>query len=296
MPQITTNGIAIEYESHGDPGAPPMLLIMGLGAQLTLWPTEMIAALVARGFRVITFDNRDIGLSEKFTHAGRPNFPRLMLAKLIGLKPRLPYHLTDMAADALGLLDALGIAKAHIVGVSMGGMIAQLVAATWPDRVLSLTSIMSTTGNPKLPKPSDKAMKALTAPVPAPAQLEDYVTIGHYRADVIGSPGYPADLDRRQKRLEAEYHRSFHPSGAPRQYAAILADGDRRKRLRRIAVPTLVIHGEDDPLLTVEGGHDTAASIKGAQLHTFPGMGHDLPLPLIDRIADLIAGVAEEAG
>jgi hypothetical protein len=296
MPQITANGIAIEYESHGDPAAPPMLLIMGLGAQLTLWPDELIAALMARGFRVITFDNRDIGLSEKFTHAGRPNFSRLVLTKLIGLKPRLPYHLTDMAADALGLLDALGLAKAHIVGVSMGGMIAQLMAATWPDRVLSLTSIMSTSGNPKLPKPGEAAMKALTAPVPAPGRQEDYVAIGHYRADVIGSPGYPADLARRQKRLEAEYQRSFHPSGAPRQYAATLADGDRRKRLRRITAPTVVIHGEADPLLTVEGGQDTAASIKGAQLHTFPGMGHDLPLPLIDPIADLIAGVAGQAG
>jgi len=296
MGQVTANGIAIEVERHGDPANPPLLLIMGLGAQLTLWPDEFVDALVARGFHVIRFDNRDIGLSQKFTHAGRPNFVRVVLTAMFGMKPRLPYHLSDMAADAVGVLDALGIEQAHVVGASMGGMIAQLVAASWPDRVLSLTSIMSTTGNPRLPRPGREAMKALTMPVPPGGGVEDYVRIGHYRSDAIGSPGYPADPERRARRLAAEYHRSFHPSGGPRQYAAILADGDRRRRLRRVTSPTLVIHGEDDPLVTVHGGRDTAASIAGARLLTYPGMGHDLPLALIDPMTDAIAELARGAG
>ena len=285
MPQVNANGITLEVETHGDPSHPPLLLIMGLGAQLTLWPVEFVEALVARGFYVVRFDNRDIGLSTKFTDAGRPNFVALVLKAKIGLKPRLPYHLTDMAADAVALLDALGLPKAHVVGVSMGGMIGQLVAATWPDRVLSLTSIMSTTSNPKLPPPGKAALAALTAPVPPGGGVEDYVRIGQMRAAAIGSPGYPADLQRQRDRLTAEYHRSFHPTGPARQYAAILADGDRRQRLKAITAPTLVMHGEDDPLITVHGGQDTAASIPGARLITYPGMGHDLPAQLFDLIA-----------
>jgi pimeloyl-ACP methyl ester carboxylesterase len=292
MPQVSANGITLEVETHGDPANPPMLLIMGLGAQLTLWPIEFVEALVARGFYVVRFDNRDIGLSAKFTHAGRPNFPLLVLMTKIGLKPRLPYHLTDMAADAVALLDMLGLPKAHIVGVSMGGMIAQLVAATYPERVLSLTSIMSTTSNPKLPPPGKAALAALMTPVPPEGGVGAYAEIGQMRAAAIGSPGYPADLQRQRERLECEYARSFHPTGAPRQYAAILADGDRRQRLKAITAPTLVIHGEDDPLITIHGGQDTAASIPGARLITYPGMGHDLPLALVDDMADAIAGLA----
>lgn len=292
MPQVTANGISIEVETRGDPGNPALLLIMGLGAQMTLWPEEFVDALVARGYHVIRFDNRDIGLSEKFTHAGLPNFPLLMLKRAVGLRPRLPYHLTDMAADAIGVLDAVGVEKAHVVGASMGGMIAQLVAAEHGHRVASLTSIMSTTGNPRLPKPRPHAMKALMTPVPPEGRLEAFIEIGKYRAGAIGSPGYPPNEQRLLARLERDYTRSFHPTGAPRQYAAILADGDRRKRLRKVSAPTLVIHGEDDPLVTVEGGHDTAASIRGARLHTIPGMGHDLPLALVDEIADQIASVA----
>ncbi|MEO7247723.1 MAG: alpha/beta hydrolase [Novosphingobium sp.] len=294
MPQVSANGIQIEVECRGDPAHPPLLLIMGLGAQLTLWPVELVDALVARGFYVVRFDNRDIGLSQKFTHAGLPNFPMLVIKQKLGLRPKLAYHLTDMAADAVGVLDALGIARAHIVGASMGGMIAQLVAATWPDRVLSLTSIMSTTGNPALPPPGRAALKALTAPLPPGGGLDAYLALGPMRSAAIGSPGYPADLERQAKRLELEFHRAFHPTGAPRQYAAILADGDRRARLKAITAPTLVIHGEDDPLVTIEGGRDTAVAIAGARLVTYPGMGHDLPLALIDDMADQIAGVADQ--
>ncbi len=295
MPQISANGITLEVETHGDPANPPLLLIMGLGAQLTLWPIEFVEALVARGFYVVRFDNRDIGLSTKFTHAGRPNFVSLVLKTKIGLKPRLSYHLTDMAADAVALLDAMGLPQAHVVGVSMGGMIAQLVAATYPERVLSLTSIMSTTSNPKLPPPGKAALAALNAPVPPEGGVDAYVEVGQMRAAAIGSPGYPPDLERQRKRLAAEYTRAFHPTGPVRQYAAILADGDRRKRLKKITAPTLVIHGEDDPLITVHGGQDTAASIAGARLITYPGMGHDIPLALVDDMADAIAGVAGSA-
>ena len=295
MPQVMANGVAIEVERHGDPADPAVLLIMGLGAQLTLWPDEFVEALVARGFHVIRFDNRDIGLSQKFTDAGTPNFVWLTLARMCGIQPRLPYHLTDMAADAIGVLDALDIRQAHVVGASMGGMIAQLAAAHWPDRVASLTSIMSTTGNPRLPRPRPHAFKALTAPVPPGGGVDAYVEVGHYRSDGIGSPGYPGDRERRARRLAMEYARSFHPSGSLRQYAAILADGDRRKRLRNVVAPTLVIHGEDDPLVTVEGGHDTAAAIVGARLLTYPGMGHDLPIPLIEPMADAIAELAKGA-
>ncbi len=295
MPQITANGIQIEVETHGDPAHPPLLLIMGLGAQLTLWPIELVDGLVARGFYVIRFDNRDIGLSDKFTHAGLPNFPMVVIKQKLGLTPKLAYQLTDMAKDAVGVLDALGIAASHIVGASMGGMIAQLVAATYPERVLSLTSIMSTTGNPKLPPPGRAALKALTTPLPPGGGLDAYVALGPMRSAAIGSPGFPADLDRQRERLTLEFARSFHPTGAPRQYAAILADGDRRARLKAVTAPTLVIHGEDDPLVTVEGGRDTAAAIAGARLITYPGMGHDLPLALIDDIADQIAGVAAPA-
>ena len=292
MPQLTANGLTIEYETHGDPGAPPLLLIMGLGAQLTLWPPEFVAALVARGFHVIRFDNRDIGLSQKFTDAGTPNFPLVMGMRLFGMRAPLPYHLSDMADDAVGVLDALGLDRAHVVGASMGGMIAQLVAATRPERVLSLTSIMSTTGNPRLPRPQPAAMQALMTPLPPGGGVEAYVELGKYRTSAIGSPGYPPNPERLEARLAAEFERSFHPTGAVRQYAAILADGDRRKRLKRVSAPTLVIHGEDDPLITIEGGIDTAASIAGARLETFPGMGHDLPLRLIDLIADHIAEIA----
>ena len=292
MPQITANGIQLEYETHGDPTNPPLLLIMGLGAQLTLWPIELVEALVARGYHVIRYDNRDIGLSQKFGAHGIPKFRRVALMRLLGLRAKLPYRLTDMAADAMGLLDALGIKQAHVVGASMGGMIAQLVAATYPERVLSLTSIMSTTGNRKVPPARKEAMAALLDRAPAGATLEDVLPIGFRVSKAIGSPGYPADETRLRERIERDFKRSFYPEGAARQISAILDDGDRRKRLKAVKAPTLVIHGLDDPLVPVEGGRDTAAHIPGAQLLEIPGMGHDLPLGLVEQIADAIAGVA----
>lgn len=296
MPQITANGISLEYESFGDPANPALLLIMGLGAQLTLWPVELVEALVARGYHVIRYDNRDIGLSTKFTQHGVPNVRKVLLMRLFGLRPRLPYRLTDMAADAVGLLDALGIAKAHVVGASMGGMIAQLVASTWPERTLSLTSIMSTSGNRRVPPARPEAFKALTTPPPADATLEQIIPHVTRIARAIGSPAYPTSEDRLAERIARDFQRSFHPTGSARQLAAIIDDGCRRDRLKRITAPSLVIHGVDDPLVRVEGGRDTAAHIPGARLHEVPGMGHDLPLELVgeiaDAIADAIAGVA----
>lgn len=294
MTQIQANGVSLEVEVYGPDNAPPLLLIMGLGAQLTLWPIELVEALVARGFRVIRYDNRDIGLSTKFDAAGVPDIPKMMMSLMMGEKPRTPYTLSDMAADAVGLLDALGIDRAHIVGASMGGMIAQLVAVNAPERVLSLTSIMSTTGNPALPQARPDAMAVLTAR-PTTPELNTIVEFGVKAARTIGSPQYPAEEDRLRTRIRSDFERSFSPLGAARQMAAIMADGDRTARLATIIAPTLVIHGEADPLVPLEGGKATAASIKGAELLTIPGMGHDLPLELVDTIAGAIAGLTERA-
>ena len=293
MPQITANGISIEYEAYGDTANPPLLLVMGLGAQLTLWPMEFVEALVARGYYVIRFDNRDIGLSQKFGTHGIPNFRRVALKRMFGLRSKLPYRLTDMAKDAAGLLDALGIAKAHVVGASMGGMIVQLMAIEHPGKVLTMTSIMSTTGNRKLPPAKPEAMQALLNRAPAGATLEQVMPIGITVSRAIGSPGYPSDEASLKQRIERDYTRSFYPEGAARQISAIVDDGDRRKRLAQVTTPTLVIHGVDDPLVPVEGGRDTAQAIRGAKLLEIDGMGHDLPPELVEQIADAIAAHAK---
>lgn len=288
MPTVPANRITIAYEDHGPHDAPPVLLVMGLGGQLTLWPIEFVDALVARGLRVIRFDNRDIGLSTKFDQAGVPNIKWLLLKSLIGLPVSVPYRLSDMADDAIGLLDALGIARAHIVGASMGGMIAQHIAARHAERTLSLTSIMSTTGNRRLPRADPQAMRMLTGR-PASGDRDALIAFGISVARTIGSPAYPASEERLRHRVSSDFDRSYSPAGFARQTAAIIADGDRRPLLRRITAPTLVIHGDADPLVPVAGGHDTAAHIAGARLHIIPGMGHDLPLELVDELADQIA-------
>ncbi len=294
MARASANGLELEYEDHGDVDAPAILLVMGLGAQLTLWPIELVEALVARGFRVIRYDNRDIGLSHKFEGVKAPGMARLVLLTRLGLRPRVPYSLADMADDAAGLLGALGIARAHVVGASMGGMIAQHIACRHPERVASLTSIMSTTGNRKLPPAKKEALRVLTTPPPS---LDHDVLVEHgiKVARAIGSPGYQAPEERLRERVSANVRRSVYPQGLQRQLAAVIADGDRRALLACIKAPTLVIHGEDDPLVPVEGGRDTAAHIPGARLKTIPGWGHDLPLELVDEIADEIAGHAKAA-
>ncbi|WP_209348843.1 alpha/beta hydrolase [Pontixanthobacter sp. CEM42] len=294
MPQITANGIPLEYEDYGDPAHPPILLIMGFGAQLTLWPIELVEALVERGFRVIRYDNRDVGLSHKFHGVKAPGIIKMTILNKFGITPKVPYTLEDMANDGVGLLNALGLERAHIVGASMGGMIAQHVAAKHADKALTLTSIFSTTGNPKLPAAKKEAMKVL---ITRPASLEEEVMVDHgvKLARTIGSPGYPADEERLRDRVRVSVRRSIYTEGPTRHLSAIVADGDRREMLKDVAVPTLVLHGEDDPLVPVEGGRDTAANIPGAKLKTIPGWGHDLPMELVDTIADEIAGHAKGA-
>lgn len=286
------NGIEIEYETFGDADDPAVLLVMGLGAQLTRWSESFCGQLVDRGYYVIRYDNRDIGLSTKFDAFTPPTIPEIVGALMTGRKPDVPYLLGDMADDAVALLDALGIARAHVMGASMGGMIAQMVAANHPERVLSLTSIMSTTGNPMLPPAKPEAMDVLTARPERPD--EDSVVAHGIRVEtVIGSPGYPADQAVLRDRVRADFHRMYHPPGYARQLAAIVASGDRRAALATITAPTMVVHGVDDPLVPITGGRDTHASIAGAQIVEIAGMGHNLPEPLIGQVLDAFEVVAK---
>ncbi len=294
MPEITANGITIHYDEHGPADAESMLLIMGLGAQMILWPTELVEALAGHGFRVVRHDNRDIGLSHKFDGAKAPGAVQHTLMRKIGLRPSVPYTLADMAEDSVGVLDGLGIERAHVVGGSMGGMIAQHLAARHPEKVRSLTSIFSTTGNPKLPSSNRDAIKALTQR-PASVEEEELVKHGKNVARVIGSPGFPAPDERLDARTRALVQRSVYLQGPVRQMAAIIDDGDRSKMLRQIKAPTLVLHGEDDPLIPVAHGHATAAAVPGARIRTIPGWGHDIPLELVDELADEIARHARAA-
>jgi proline iminopeptidase len=288
MPSIKSNDITIEYESFGSAKAPAIVLIMGLGMQLTAWPDPFCDALVKQDFRVIRFDNRDIGLSSKLAHLGTPNLAWASLKHLIGLPLRNPYLLTDMAADTVGLLDGLELQRAHIVGVSMGGMIAQLVAALYRDRTLSLTSIMSSSGDPRLPGPSRAVERALLSRPEKPREFESVVD--HYVKffRLIASPGFPTDPVELRERLEKNVRRSNYPAGTARQILAIAASGDRSHLLPTIVAPTLVIHGDKDPLVPLAAGQDTAKKIPGARMKIIEGMGHDMAAwPLL---AEEIAG------
>ncbi|MDO8322445.1 MAG: alpha/beta hydrolase [Phenylobacterium sp.] len=289
MPQIIANGIPLEYAVYGPEKGEAVLLIMGFGAQMTRWSPQFIRELTNRGYRVIVHDNRDVGLSHRFEDHGEPDMTAIYTALMSGQTPDVPYHLADMARDSVGLLEVLGVERAHVVGASMGGMIAQLVAANHPEKTASLVSIMSTTGNPAVPPAKPEAMAALTKPGVDPAvDMDKHVWSGLESHKVIGSPGYPTPDEILIERIRADARRAYYPVGRARQMAAVVACGDRRPLLAAITAPTVVIHGEADPLVPVEGGRDTAASIPGAELHTIPGMGHDLPHQLIPRIADLI--------
>jgi len=290
MPQITANHLQIEYESFGAESAPAILLIMGLGAQLGRWNLELCDALVARGYRVIRFDNRDCGLSSKLDAAGVPDIGRALRR---GEPLTVPYTLADMAADCVGLLDALGIARAHIVGASMGGAIAQLVAALYPQRTLSLTSIMSTSSHPDLPPPTPAAAQALLAPLPATRDRERLIEDAIRRQLAVASPDFPSCPQRLRNLFAEEHERGFHPRGVSRQLAAFLASGDRRALLATIRAPTLVLHGADDPLIPVDCGRDVAAHIPGATMRVIEGMAHDFPLALTEVFAEAIASVAQ---
>jgi len=276
MPRAKNGAVEIEYETFGDDRPETVILINGLGSQMTRWPVAFCEKLVAKGYRAIRFDNRDVGLSSWLEGQS--------------------YTIQDMAADVIAVLDAAGVGKAHVAGVSMGGMIAQTVAIEHPDRVLSITSIMSATGAPGTMNSTPEAAAVLNNPPPDPkADFEAYVANGIRNARTIGSPAYPWDEAEVRQRVIDEYQRAFNPAGVGRQMAAIRADGDRTERLKRLSVPAVVLHGADDPLLMVGAGTQTAAAIPGAELRIIPGMGHDLPPGLYDIFADAIVAAATRA-
>ncbi len=295
MAQLEANGINIEYDTFGERDADPMLLIMGLGTQMTAWTPAFCEALAAHGHYVIRFDNRDVGLSSKFDGVRSPGRLSFLLSQVLKMPIRAPYTLRDMADDAMGVLDALDIDSAHVVGASMGGMIAQLLAYHRPQRVSSLTSIMSTSGDPGLPKTrSDVAQQIFFS---RPRRQNPQVMLEHLvkSMQMIASPAYPRSDPEWREVIGAALERSIYPQGFGRQTAAILADGSRVRRLKKIDVPTLVIHGSEDPLIPVEHGIDTAHHIPGATLEIIEGMGHDLPPELDETLTSLIATHAKRA-
>jgi len=294
MTQIAANGLELEYDQFGAAGTPAILLIMGLGTQMTAWTVPFCERLAGHGFHVIRFDNRDVGLSRKFHDQKAPGMTRFMIAKFLGLSLRIPYTLDDMAEDAVGLLDALQIDAAHIVGASMGGMIAQLIAGRFPDRCVSLTSIMSTSGDPSLPGPGAEVRKQLLAPRPEASQPEAAVQRIVRGYQLLGSPGFRRTEEELRQLAQDSIERSYYPQGIMRQVAAIVANGSRVDLLKRIRIPTLVIHGIDDPLVPVECGKHTAGQIENASLELIAGMGHDLAPQLTNRLVDLIAKHAKE--
>lgn len=279
--------IDIAYERLGDPHAPPVLLIMGLGAQLVAWPDGLCTELIQRGVQLIRFDNRDVGQSTHMTDAPPPNLP----AAMAGDRSSVSYTMTDMAADSVGLLDVLGIDSAHLVGASMGGYIAQTIALEHPQRVRSLTSMMATTGDPKVGQVHPEAMRALVGP--PPTSRAEVVQRALDMSRVIGSPGYAKNVDAIADAAGRAFDRAFDPVGIARQAVAVVASPDRTERLRSIDVPTLVIHGANDPVCDVSGGRATAAAIPGAELLVIEGMGHDLPRALWPQFASKIAEVIE---
>lgn len=294
MARVKANGIEIEYDERGPKDGSVILLIMGLGMQLIAWPDSFCDALAARGFRVIRFDNRDVGLSTKMRSGGPLILTAAMARALVGLPVKPPYTLHDMAADVIGLMDALGIESAHVVGASLGGMIAQIVAAEHPERVLSLVSLMSTSGNSKLPRPSREIMRALITPRPRSDRKRAIERMTKLLS-MIGSPGYKTSETELRAKVERAITRSYYPIGITRQLLAVQTGGSRVKLLKTIKAPTLVLHGAEDPLISLEAGRDTAAHIPGAQLRIFPGMGHDLPAELLPALAHDIAEHCKDA-
>ena len=291
MSRISVNGLDIEVEEFGDPADPPVLLIMGLGAQMIVWPEELCRQLADAGHHVIRFDNRDVGLSSWFDGAGVPDMEAVFEDAVAGRPVESPYSLSDMADDAVGVLDALGIDSAHIVGASMGGMIAQQVAIRHPDRTRSLCSIMSMPrfiiGDPEV-----TAVLMAEDPGTREGRIED----GIKGSRLLTGGGFPFDEERSRAIAEATIDRAWHPEGTARQMAAILADGDRTEALRGVTAPTVVVHGTSDRLVLPQGAEETAAAVPGAELVWIDGMGHELPLGAHQQIVDAVCRLVARAG
>lgn len=296
--KIRTNGVEIFFEARGPEKGTPIVFIMGLGAQMVFWPEPLVDSLAEKGFRVIRFDNRDVGLS---THLREPlrHSPAAAIGRsLVGLPVHAAYTLHDMVADTEGLMDVLGISRAHVVGASMGGMIAQLMAGTRPERVASLTSIMSSNNSPWLPPPKPAALKTLVGPREPIRDVDHYIEFGFDMIRRIGGTLPPGD-ELVRKQFRESWERGLHPRGVLQQFLAILATGNLTPHLKKVRCPATVIHGSKDPLIRPAGGKASARHISGARLEIIPGMGHDLPESVLPRIADLIRETAtsvEEAG
>lgn len=294
MPHVQANGLSLAYDTFGDPADPPLLLIMGLGAQMILWPAALCERIAAAGYYVVRFDNRDIGLSDKLDHLGKPDLMRAGLRHLLGLKLSPQYTLDQMADDTVGLMDALGFASAHVVGLSMGGMIAQCLAIRYPQRVRTLTLIMTHSGNRRLPGPSWALRQRL---IRRPQRFDRETLVRHAMGtwQLIGSPAWPPDDAELRQTMEQAFDRNHHPRGIARQTLAVLSAPSRVPQLAQLRVPTLVIHGTADPLVDVAGGKELARIIPGARLELIEGMGHDLPKALWPRLADGITSHAAQA-
>jgi pimeloyl-ACP methyl ester carboxylesterase len=284
--RAASNGLQLVYDTFGSRSDPPMLLVMGLGAQMIAWDEPFCVRMAQRGFWVIRYDNRDVGLSTHLDEAGVPDIAALAQAIMQGQPLDAPYSLLDMADDAVGLLDALEIDAAHVVGVSMGGMIAQEMAIHYPERLRTLTSIMSSTGDPDLPMPRPEAIAILMAP--PPADREGCLDSAVAAARVLNGSGFPVDEAYERARAAKAYERGLSPAGTARQLAAVLAAKSRTEPLKSVQVPTLVIHGDDDPLVPMEGGMETAAAIPGAELLLIEGMGHALPEAVWPEVMDAV--------
>ncbi|ASP40519.1 alpha/beta hydrolase [Bacterioplanes sanyensis] len=284
----TPDGIELAYECFGQPHHPSVILIMGLGAHMHIWPDALCQAIAEQGYQVLRFDNRDVGRSSALAEHGTPSLLRTWLHTKLKRKPNIPYTLKDMSRDVIALMDALDIDSAHLVGASMGGMIAQILAAKKKKRVRSLTSIMSAASSPGLPDPRLKVLLQL-AKRPPPYNREAAVRYNMRMNRLIGSPGYPLDDEQLRELAETSLARSNDPAGFKRQLVAVTAAGDRRPMLGKIKAPTLVIHGSDDPLIPLRMGIDTAAAIRKAKLKVIHGMGHNLPPALVPRLTKLLA-------
>jgi proline iminopeptidase len=288
MPSVKANGITLAYETAGDPGAPAIVLVMGLGMPLVFWPDALVDGLVKAGFRVVRLDNRDCGLSSRIVDGPHTPIPVAMARSVMGLEVPAPYTLADMAGDVTGLLDALKIGKAHVVGASLGGMVAQVLAARQPKRVASLVSIMSSSGNPFVSMARPRALSAILHRPDHPDEVGSVTDYLVHVMGVIGSSAYPPEPAMLRAQCERVAMRGYDSHGIARQMLAMLASGDRRKELESIRVPTLVIHGTDDPLIPKAAGREVARIVPGASLLELEGMAHDLPAPLLPEILTAI--------